>query len=164
MNVVISLQPWSCFISEDCMSAGLYLVPLLKFRERFAAFSFCLSASSSWESLCFSSSERACPALTKASGVCKKSRAQKQNCLRSIYAVLSRGIFSLTWSLNMREIISNTCILHCCSLWADARNLIKSSKPLMWMAQSSLSWTLASSSTFCRWDRDYESSVIEIKG
>ena len=59
-------------------------------------------------------------------------------------------IFNLTWSLNMREMTSNTCMLHCCSLWADARNFTRSSKPLMWMAHSSLSWMLASSSTFYR--------------
>lgn len=58
------------------------------------------------------------------------------------------GLCSLTWSLNMSDIISKTCILHCCSLWADARNFTRSSKPLMWMAHSSLSWMLASSSTF----------------
>lgn len=39
--------------------------------------------------------------------------------------------FSLTWSLNIRVIISKTCKLHCCSLWADARNWTRSSKPLM---------------------------------
>lgn len=142
---------WSCF---TVLWAWLYLVPLCNVRERFSACSFCLSASSSWESLCFSSADRAWPALTKASGVCKeRGRAQTQNSWRSYMCTTSKGFLSLTWSLNMRETISNTCMLHCCSLWADARNLTRSSKPLMWMAHSSLSWMLASSSTFYRGDK-----------
>ncbi len=146
-----------------CIAAWLYLVPLCNVRDRFSACSFCLSASSSWESLCFSSVERAWPALTKASGVCKE-RTKRSNTeqLEICVCTLKRS-FWLTWSLNMREIISNTCMLHCCSLWADARNLTRSSKPLMWMAHSSLSWTLASSSTFYRRDRDLRRRTGELE-
>lgn len=59
--------------------ACLYLVPLCKLRERFSACSFCLSASSSWQSLCFSSADRAWPALTKASGVCKSKQRKLEH-------------------------------------------------------------------------------------
>lgn len=60
----------------DTKEHGLvrHLVPLWNVRERFSACSFCLSASSSRESLCFSSVERAWPALTKVSGVCKEKK------------------------------------------------------------------------------------------
>lgn len=60
----------------------LHLVPLCKVRECFSACSFCLSASSSLESFFFSSAERAWPALTKASGVCKERKQQQQNPLK----------------------------------------------------------------------------------
>lgn len=46
-----------------------YLVPRCRVRKRFSACSLCFRASSSWESLCFSSIDLAWPALTKASGV-----------------------------------------------------------------------------------------------
>lgn len=53
----------------------------------------------------------------------------------------------LTWSRNMREMISRTCRAHCCSTWALARNLSRSSIPLMCSAHSTRSCTLASPST-----------------
>lgn len=60
-------------------STFLYLVPLVNVRERFSACSFCLSASSSRASLCFSSAERAWPALTNDSGVCKIKTGHTEN-------------------------------------------------------------------------------------
>lgn len=90
--------------------------------------------------------------------LCGKNKSSNTERLE-IFMCTSKRFFGLTWSLNMREIISNTCILHCCSLWADARNLTRSSKPLMWMAHSSRSWMLASSSTFYR-----KRQTGEIKG
>lgn len=75
-----------------CISAWLYLGPLCNVRERFAASSFCLSASSSWESLCFSSAERAWPALTKASGVCKERRWARTQKSWAICMCASNGV------------------------------------------------------------------------
>lgn len=57
------------------------------------------------------------------------------------------GSAQLTWSRNMREMISRTCRAHCCSDWALARNLSRSSIPLMCSAHSTRSCTLASPST-----------------
>ena len=62
----------------------LYLVPLWKVRERLAESSRCLSASSSWESFCFCSAERACPALTKASGVCAERKKDSSNTMEQL--------------------------------------------------------------------------------
>lgn len=52
-----------------------------------------------------------------------------------------------TWSRNMRETISRTCRAHCCSAGVLARNLSRSSMPLMCRAHSTRSCTLASPST-----------------
>lgn len=146
-----SLQDTFTVVSSAC----LYLVPLCSVRERFSACSFCLSASSSWASLCFSSAERAWPALTNASGVWNIQTHHIELVCRSMNE-RRKGLQRLTWSLNMREIISSTCMLHCCSLWADARNLTRSSKPLMWTAHNTRSCTLASSSTFCQQRDDHK--------
>lgn len=82
----------------------------------------------------------------------KKQELSRRAAADSYCTYASNGVVGPTWSLNMRKIISSTCMLHCCSLGEDARNLIRSSKPVLCMAHSSRSWTLASPSTFCRRD------------
>lgn len=57
----------------------IYLVPLCSVRLRFSASSFCLRASSSCVSFCFSCVDRLCPALTSTSGVCRVQRRHTED-------------------------------------------------------------------------------------
>lgn len=80
----------------------VYLVPLCSVRLRFSASSFCLRASSSCVSFCFSCVERLCPALTSSSGVCREQRVS--NVLRHSLVRLKEKTFKKqSWNWTQRQ-------------------------------------------------------------